>query len=87
VVEEEQKEVTTKDSVTGEEKVDIVKVPVTKNKVVPKGTAPSLPTAAPLATPVDIPEVAPAVAQNSTHQVVPVTEIEEKEEVKTDPVT
>ena len=36
VVEEEQKEVTTKDTVTGEEKKEIVKVPVTHNKVVPK---------------------------------------------------
>ena len=36
VVEEEQKEVITKDTTTGEEKKEIVKVPVTKNKVVPK---------------------------------------------------
>jgi len=74
--------VTTKDAATGLEKKEVIKVPVTKNKVVPKAAV--VPTSAP----VDIPEAqAPAVAQNSTHEVVPVTEIEEKEEAKVDPVT
>jgi hypothetical protein len=36
VVEEESKVVKTKDETTGEEKTEVVKVPVTKNKVVPK---------------------------------------------------
>lgn len=36
---------------------------------------------------VDIPESQAPVAQNSTHQVVPVTEIEEKDEAKVDPLT
>jgi hypothetical protein len=44
-------------------------------------------TPAPVAAPVDIPEAAPPVAQNSTHEVIPVTEVEEKEEAKIDPVT
>jgi len=48
---------------------------------------PKASVAAPVASPVDIPEAAPPVAQNSTHQVVPVTEIEEKDEAKVDPLT
>lgn len=39
VVEQEEKVVTTKDSTTGEEKKEVIKVPVTKNKVVPKAGA------------------------------------------------
>jgi len=38
VVEEEVKEVTKKDPVTGAEKKEIVKVPVVKNKIVAKKT-------------------------------------------------
>lgn len=50
VVEEETKEVTTKDAATGEEKKEVVKIPVTKNKVVPKAVAPVVaPTTAPIA--------------------------------------
>jgi hypothetical protein len=60
VVEEEQKEVITKDVTTGEEKKEVVKVPVTKNKVVPKTQKPIIgdiplaatPSAAPVAAPV-----------------------------------
>jgi hypothetical protein len=98
VVEEEQKEVTTKDTITGEEKKEIVKVPVTKNKVVPKtqkpvigdiplAVSPStvLPTAAPL-SPVAAPVAAP-VAQNSTHEVIPVVEEEQKEVTTKDTTT
>ena len=59
VVEEETKEVITKDPITLEDKKEIVKVPVTKNKVVPKGT---LPSAAPVAAPVEIPEAKAPVA-------------------------
>ena len=33
-----------------------------------------------------VPKAAP-VAQNSTHEVIPVTEIEEKDEAKVDPLT
>lgn len=51
VVEEEEKEVTTKDSLTGEEKKEVVKVPVTKNKVVAKS---SKPVAAPLVPAADL---------------------------------
>lgn len=36
MIEEEEKEVTTKDTSTGEEKKEIVKIPVKKNKVVRK---------------------------------------------------
>jgi len=43
VVEEETKEVTTKDTTTGEEKKEVVKVPVTKNKVVSKSADPTKP--------------------------------------------
>ena len=49
VVEEEEKEVTTKDTTTGEEKKEVIKVPVTKNKVVPKAVV--APLAAPFAAP------------------------------------
>jgi hypothetical protein len=59
VVEEEEKEITTKDTSTGLEKKEKVKVPVTKNKVVPKG---SLPASAPVAAPVEIPEAQTPVA-------------------------
>ena len=47
----------TKDAATGIEKKEIVKVPVTKNKVVLKGTLPKpAATTAPVAPAVDIPE-------------------------------
>lgn len=59
VVEEEEKEVVTKDLATGVEKKEKVKVPVVKNKIVPK--APAAAAGAP-------------VAQNATHEVVPVVE-------------
>ena len=52
VVEEEDKEVTTKDTTTGEEKKEIIKVPVTKNKVIKKPAAAAV---APIVTPIAAP--------------------------------
>jgi len=85
VVVEEEKEVTTKDITTGEEKKEIVKMPVTKNKVIRK---PAAAAPVPVVTPAAIsaPAAAP-VAQNSTHEVVPVVEEEEKEVTTKDTAT
>jgi len=48
VVEETTKEVTSTDPLTGEEKREVVKVPVVKNKVVPRAAAVPLAPAPPL---------------------------------------
>lgn len=55
IVEEEEKEVITKDTSTGEEKKEKIKVPVTKNKVVKKSISSDVPLAVPASTPIAAP--------------------------------
>lgn len=62
IVEEEEKEVITKDTSTGEEKKEKIKVPVTKNKVVKKSISSDVPLAVPASTPIAAPASTPIAA-------------------------
>jgi len=93
--EEKDEEVPDMASGPGAAKTEIIKkkVKVIKNKVVkkPDGEVPLAPAVAPApVAPAAVLPAAPAaapVAQNTTHEVVPVTEIEEKVEEKRDELT